>query len=328
MLTNTTATQHFLPRIDQKLNAVDPNIRSENFRIFSFRVTDREKYQLELEQKRGRKISNNLAMFDLFSFDVLRDRRLRENFEALFRRYETNVEIHTRALLTKLAQGGNPDIKQEIIELFVEKLLNFVRNPYCVPKVIDTFRTIVDYFPTDPDLLAAYKRIVTGRKPHQAYLCSQLGITEEMYARWLSILFMLLFEAPGSQFNIFEGLIKSLMENLNSELQIVIHQNDTKFCLLSDRGFSEPFREGNHMALSFNLCSTAFVDYCFMDIETLMHGKFPPDVIERVKQRPRVKQVNVAVVKGNLDQLARYNRRVIEQCYERVYCASRDVWLG
>jgi hypothetical protein len=142
LVENETRNQHFLPRVEQKLNALNPQAKARNLRIYSFRLVDRETYSLALESPNGRSIDGNLSLFDLFSFDVSGGSRVRLNFESLFRKYEANIELHTKGLLAKL-NSRSSDIKAEIIDLFAAKLLNFVRNPFCIPKVLNTFRTNV-----------------------------------------------------------------------------------------------------------------------------------------------------------------------------------------
>src|SRR5664279_1759757 len=60
-----------------------------------------------------------------------------------------------------------------------------------------------------------------------------------------------------------------------------IDKYDTERCLLSDRGFSQPIEDGPHMAFSFNLCSTAFIDYIFADPAALVEGRASPEFIAR-----------------------------------------------
>jgi len=191
MLENDTCNQHFLTRVEQKLNAINPRAGPRKQRIYSFEVVNRENYGLALESQNGRSIGGNLSLFDLFSFDVPRGSSLRLNFESPFHKYEAHIEAHTKSLLAKLnARSG--DIKAEIIDLFGAKLLNFVRNPFSIVKVLNSFPGVASYDPTDPALLADYRRIVSGRKPHQAHLCAQLGISDTQYLEWLRLLFMLL----------------------------------------------------------------------------------------------------------------------------------------
>ena len=81
------------------------------------------------------------------------------------------------------------------------------------------------------------------------------------------------------------------------------------------------------MAFSFNLCATAFVDYCFFDPTTLLKGKASPEFRAQVlslHESLSEKQINVTFLRNNLDMLARYNRRVVEECYQRVYCSAKD----
>ena len=326
MLENDTRNQHFVSQGEQRLNALNPQADPRNMRIYSFTVVDREKYTLALESPNGTLISKSLSLDDIFSFDVPGGSKLRLNFESLFHKYEGQIEAHTKNLLAKLnARGG--DIKAEIIDLFAAKLLNFVRNPFSIVKVLDSFPGLASYDPTDPALLADYRRIVSGRKPHQARLCAGLGISDAQYMEWLRLLFMLLVPMADGRPNFFEEVIKGLLENRKMHIAAFVCQYDSARCLLSDRGFSQPIEDGPHMAFSFNLCATAFVDYIFADPATLVQGKASPEFIaQAIASRERLpeKQINVTFLSNNLDMLARYNRRVVEQCYKRVYCSVKD----
>jgi hypothetical protein len=226
MLENDTRNQHFLTRVEQKLNAMNPQADARKLRIYTFEVVDRENYTLALESQNGRLIGSNLSLFDLFSFDVPGGSRLRLNFESLFHKYEAHIEAHTKSLLAKL-NARNGDIKAEIIDLFAAKLLNFVRNPFSVVKVLNSFPGIATYDPVDPTLLADYRRIVSGRKPHQAYLCAQLGISDAQYVEWLRLLFMLLMPMAEGRPNFFEETIKNLLENRKMHVAAFVCEYDS-----------------------------------------------------------------------------------------------------
>ena len=323
---NETRNQHFVPQVEQKLNAINPGSTSGKFRIYSFRITDREAYQIALESPRGRPIASTLSMLDLFSFDVPGGGPLRLNLEKLFHRYETKVEVHTRNLLSKLAIGS-ADIKIELVDLFAAKLLNFVRNPFCIQKVLNSFPGVGAYEPTDSELLATYRRIVSGQKPHQAHLCRQLGVSRETYIAWLRLIFILLMQTGEDQPNLFESMIKSLFGARDIQAAAFVWTYEQDFCLLSDRSFCQPIPDGPHMSMSFNLCATAFVDYVFADAATLVEGRASPAFVEGAlaawRRRPEA-TINVTVTKNNREILGRYNRRVVEQACERVYCAAKS----
>lgn len=325
MLSNETRNQHFVSQVEQKLNATNPDNKNGKLRIYSFRIANRDKFEIALESPRGRPIASTLSMLDLFSFDVPGGSPIRTSLETLFHKYENNVEVHTRSLLEKLALGSG-DIKTEIIDLFAAKFLNFVRNPYCIEKVLNSFRKATDLEPTDPELLATYRKIVTGQKPHQGYLCRQLGISEEAYIRWLRLMFILLMDPGGEHPTLFDSLIKNLFETPGKYLSAIVYTYDNDFCLLSDRSFSQAIPDGVHMSMSFNLCSKAFVDYTFADPVALVPGLTDPgfkrDAFEIWKTLPPV--INVIPMRNHREGLARYNMRVIEQCRERVYCAAKS----
>ena len=325
-LENKTRSQHFLTRGEQRLNALNPRAKKENQRIYSFKVVDRENYVLEIERQNGSPIDRNLSLFDLFSFDVLHDSSLRSNFESLFEKYEANIKVRTESLLTKL-NAGSDDIKVETIDLFAAKLLNFIRNPFSIIKVLNSFPGVTGYDPANPVLLADYRRIVNGRKPHQAHLCAQLGISDSHYLEWLRLLFMLLVPLAEGQPNLFEQMIKNLLEDRKTYIAAIVCEYDDAGCLLSDRGFSQPIEDGPHMAFSFNLCAKAFVDYIFANPATCVQGKASPEFIEQAisrYERLSEKQINVTFLRNNRDMLVRYNRHVIEQCYTHVFCSVKN----
>lgn len=289
-------------------------------------LVDRKNYALALESPKGRRIGSNLSLFDLFSFDVPGTSPLRLNFETLFQKYETSIEVHTKNLLAKLNRN-DPDIKAEIFDLFAAKLLNFVRNPFSIAKVLNSFPGLTRCDPAEPVLLADYQRIVSGRKPHQITLCAELGISDTQYVEWLRLLFMLLTPMMAGRPSLFEEVIKTLLEDPKTHFAAFVYEYDSERCLLSDRGFSQPIEDGPHMAFSFNLCSSAFVDYIFADPATLLQGKAPPEFIARAladRERLGQKLIEVTFRRNDLGMLARFNRRVIEQCYESVCCSKKD----
>ena len=117
-------------------------------------------------------------------------------------------------------------------------------------------------------------------------------------------------------------------ENRKTHVAAFVSEYDSARCLLSDRGFSQPMADGPHMmSFSFNLRATAFVDYIFADPATLVQGQASPEFIAHAiacSEHLPEKQINVTFLHNNFNMLARYNRRVVEQCYKRVYCSVKD----
>ncbi len=326
-LSNSTINQHFLSRAEQQLNALNPRAQSSHRRIYSFSLKDREAHQIELDDVRGRSISTNLALRDLFSFSVIEGEQDRLNLEALFGQYEVGIKTNTDELLRKL-RSGDSDIKKELIELFVAKFMNFLRNPYSIHKVLNTIGGLLAYEPTDPILLAHYQAVLEGKKPHQEYLSQQLGIDSPTYKRWLAVLFMALFRPAPDVPNLMEGIVKGIFENPNSSPQAAILQyvdkHADKRCLLSDRGHISVLPDAQGLSFSFNLNSTAFINYTFFNTDQFATDKVLPHVIEFYKTQP--KNMQVQFITNNLDALISYNRNVVYQCAQHVYCSSTAVF--
>jgi hypothetical protein len=328
MQQNDTANQHYVSQVEQRLNSLNPNAASRNRRIYSFTLVDREAFAISLDSPQGRLISKNLAFRDLFSFDVIRGDTSRFNFETLFQQYEADMESNTVALLGKLDKGSG-DIKKEILEIFVAKFMNFLRNPHSVTKVLNTIGSILRFHPTDPELLAQYNAVLAGRKPHQAHLCAKLDLSAEQYQMWLSALFLMLVRPAPNEVNLMESTVKQVFERPLGFPMVCVYrysgEHADKRCLLSDRGYANPLPQESHLSFSFNLSSTAFIVYLFASIEEIkLPYAPPPEVIELYRTQQR--NVRVVPFMNDLAALARYNQNVVYQCHHAVYSSSRLIY--
>jgi hypothetical protein len=322
-LKDATRNQHFVPQVEQRLNAINPSAREENQRVYAFNLVDRENYELKIISDNGTKISNSLSLNDLFSFDILKEHDDRYNFEKLFHKYELNIKKNTQSLLEKLATTG-ADIKSEVLDIFTSKFLNFVRNPYSIKKILNTFPSLTNVHPTNPVHYKNFERVLKGRKPQQKHLCEKLGISEREYTDWLSIIFLLLTPLDKDNSNFLEQVIKGLYESPESFIMVLIYTYDEKTCLLSDRGYSIPLPEQDHMAFDFNLCSNAFIRYAFSNIDALAPPEAPRELVEVFKSRPKTIDVHSFV--NDLSALEQYNKHVVYQCFETVFNSSTECY--
>jgi hypothetical protein len=322
-LQDVTKNQHFVPQVEQRLNAINPLARAENQKIYSFSLKDRESYTLNLESENGSKISNTLSLNDIFSFDILGKEAARYNFEKLFHQYEVNIKTNTESLISKLPTIG-ADVKSEILNIFLSKFLNFVRNPYSIKKVLNTFPQLRGIHPNDPVHYKNFERVMTGRKPHQEYLCEKLGVTGKEYADWLSVIFLLLTPLDKGQPNFLEQVVKGLYEDKDTFIMVIIYTYDDKTCLLSDRGYSIPLPESDHMALDFNLYSHGFIRYIFGNLDLLAPASAPKELIENFKAEP--KSIHVCNVANDLNELEQYNKNVLYQCHKNVFNSSSECY--
>jgi hypothetical protein len=328
MLENTTRNQHFLSRTEQALNALNPNAAMRNKRIYSFKILDREQNLLRLENARGISINGNLSYQDLFTFDVSGGETVRMNLEAHFQKYEESVALQTSVLLNELRRGRR-DLQREITDVFASKLLNFVRNPFSIEKVLNTFPSLTSYAPTNPVLKDVYRRVVDGRKPHQAHICETLGISDRQYTEWLRLLFMLLVPLAEGQPNLFEQIIHGLLHDPKQIVYAFVCDYDYPGCLVSDRGFSQPLPDELGLTFSFNLNSHAFVQYVSADPTIII-----PDCdalrlwVERKPVSRLRRAVQLSYHVNDVQLLAKYNQNVVYQSHERVFSSVKHIHFG
>jgi hypothetical protein len=320
---NITKNQHYVSQVEQRLNTSTPKLPKKSQKIHSFKILDRESYSIEMEGSKAKSIENNLSWYDLFTFDV-ETKTVRNNFESLFGEYESKIETYTIDLLKKLNESNN-DVKEELLGLFILKLLNTFRNPYCIKQTLNTIGKAGMYKPVDEDLAEIFQKVAQGNKPHQQWLCTQLGISRTEYVDWLKTLFILLMRPEKNQPNFLEQMVKSLYEADSHLINVFVFYYDDDFgeggVLLSDRGFSIPAPSDEVLAYNFNLSSKAFITYAFSDIDSSVPEGTSQNIIDAVKRMP--KSVSVEIVKNDFDALSTYNRHTVYQAFERVYCSSK-----
>ena len=320
-LRDVTKNQHFVSQVEQRLNAIDISARKENQRIYSFSLINRDSYTVSVDSNKGSKIEKNLSLDYLFNFDVLKKEAARYNFEKLFYDYENRVKVDTESLLSKLCIP-HADIKPEILNIFRSKILSFVRNPYSIRKILNTFTDLKGVFPTDPIHSKNFDRVLNGSKPQQEYICKQLGITKNDYKCWLATIFFLLNPMKADQPNFLDQVIKRLYENPGLFNQVHVYTYDNEVCLLSDRGYNTYVEENNDMVWEFNLCSYAFIRYVFVDIDAYIPEFITKETIDFFKSRS--KSISVESMHNDLAELEIYNQRTIYHCHEKAFSSSMN----
>ena len=322
-LMDKTKNQHYIPQVEQRLNAINKFSTPKKQRIFEFICENNEEHIISLTDKRGVIISSTLSMNDLFSFDVL-DNSTRHNFEKLFNRYESEINIHTENLLHKINGHPTPDITKEVVNIFAVKFLNFIRNPFSIKKILNTFPSIIGLEPTSPIHHENYLKVTNGNKPQKEYICDLLNISHSEYDSWLSIIFMLLSTFEEGKPNLVENMIKSMFENKDIYVSVVLYTYQSKTCLLSDRGYSIPISDEMQTTFDFNLFSHGFIRYMFGDINKILHKQGLHSYSEMYKSFP--KKINLHHKEDDIESLGKYNRNVVHQCHKYVFCSTTDCY--
>jgi hypothetical protein len=318
-LQGKTKNQHFISRSEQKLNAANPEANDTNKSIYEFLIEDKENHSISLASNKPKKIEKSLSLHDLYSFDVC-DKAVRLNFEKIFHRYEHDIAINTIELLRKI-EAKSSDVKHEVLNVFVSKVANFIRNPYSIKKVINTFPSLKGLQPTDPVMYKNFEKIINGKKPHQSYLCDSLGITQEDYVEWLSIVFLMLTEFSEDVPTMIESMVKDMYECKNTFVMVCVYTYSEHVCLLSDRGYSIPLPEEEHLAWDFNLTKNSFIRYIFSDIEKISPEGTNPKIIDSWRKMP--KNIQVHHKSDELGSLKQYNQHVVYQSHKHVLSATK-----
>jgi hypothetical protein len=318
-----TKNQHYVSQAEQRLNAMDHESQT---RIFALDVIDRDRHVLRPRNSDGSSIKNSLSFNDLFTMDVVSP-SIRNNLEQLFQRYERDVASHSLALIRKL-KDGDAAIKKEIVELFAAKLLNFLRNPFSIRKVLDTFGSVANCQFTDALISAEFDKAIVGTRPQRDQVCGRFGIDGNQYDQWLRVLFLLLTDTPRREFSLFEQFVKHLLESHRT--RVYVAQEATadadRVFLLSDRGFNE-FRTdltslglGEASTFEFNLYSRACLSFTFIDPTPLItNGRLPAFFVDE-KMRANVTVIHVI---NNRELLVSYNQRTISHCAKAVFSSRK-----
>lgn len=315
-----TIRQHYVSQVEQRMNTCTPEADSKNQKIYVFEIDRRgSSDELRLMPPVKHKIANTLALHDLFSFDVQRDSPLRQNFEALFHRYECDLQNVTDRLLKKIDERSS-DISEELIALYKAKLLNFLRNPYSIAKCLNTFKSMVNLRPTDPYLDRTLQLVLNGRKPHQVALCKKLGISDAQYRQWLGVMFMMLTElAPGHK-TMFDDAMDGMFAEQKFEVGVMICLYTERKCLLSDRSTTTNLQSDRATGMDFNLRHNAFIRYVFGDRRAMLPPETAPYLLELSEKLPP--KITAYYVIDDMAMLQNYNMNVINQSHSRVFCST------
>lgn len=322
-LMDKTKNQHYIPQVEQRLNAIDKLASPKKQKIFEFICKNHEEQIISLNNKKGVAISSTLSMNDLFSFDVL-DNSTRHNFEKLFNKYEREIKVHTDELLRKINLHPAPDITREVINIFAAKFINFIRNPFSIKKILNTFPSLIGLEPTSPMHHNNYLKVINGNKPQKEYICGILNISHFEYDCWLSVIFMLLSSFEENKPNLVENMVRSIFEKKDIYVSVVLYTYQNKTCLLSDRGYSIPISDEMQTTFDFNLFSHGFIRYIFGDVDKILHKQGLHLHSELYKSFP--KQIHLHHKIDDLETLEKYNKNVVHQCHKYVFNSTIDCY--
>lgn len=323
MFNNKTRNQHYISQVEQKLNCINSSIAKEKRRIYQFESLNRESQEYKLGNENGVKIEKNLSFDDLYSLEIFDD-ATRDNFEQYFSQLEFKIEHLTEKILV-----SEQLCKDILLTLFNAKLMNVIRNPYCILSTLNTYSDICKYIPTDKKL-AQYFIKIASLKTNQLIL-NELKIDQEQFRQWLKIIFYLVvpINCPnGENLKFMPDMIKELFDIRNHRIFIALVTHKNQICLLSDRAhvdLSEALPDDT-VGYEFNLTKNAFMNIIFADNNLEAIPNIPDHIIKTFKKQGinKIIQPSIRIHKiSDNDQLfGAYNSRVIYQCHRHFYAAS------
>jgi len=332
---NQTKNQHFFSRVEQRLNAINLNSKKDSMKINSFLLLDRDDFKVELESINGNKISSNLAYIDLFSFDFL-DNGIRHNFEEAFGKYEEKILESTLTFINKIESNSN-DILNELNDVLAMKFLNFIRNPFNIEKVLNTFGALADYYPLNSKLRAEYDKIEKRNDKGVDRICQLFDVEKHQYFRWMRVIFLILMDSENNGRNMLDDIIYQFITDKKQATAVWVYkftdENADKKVCLSDRSFvdlADP--ENGSLVMAFNLTANCFIKLAMLDVRTILEkNQERPDTVENLMATLESIPKNIEIrllTNGEyaIEALAHYNRTAILQCHTKVYCASSNIY--
>ena len=325
MFNNKTRNQHYISQVEQKLNCINPSIAKEKRRIYQFESLNRESQEYKLSNEIGVKIENNLSFDDLYSLEIFDD-ATRDNFEQYFVQLERQIEYLTGKILTCKQLD-----REVLLTLFNAKLMNVIRNPYCILSTLNTYSDICQYIPTDKKL-AKYFIKIESLKTNQLIL-NELRVGQEEFRQWLKIIFYLVvpISCPNGEYlNFMSDIIKKLFDIKKFRIFIAIVTHEKQICLLSDRAHVDLSKalSGDAVGYEFNLTKNAFMHIRFSKNNLESIPNIPDHIIEKFRKQGinRITQPAIRINKiSDDDQLfSAYNARVIYQCHRHFYAADKS----
>ncbi|MGF1689609.1 hypothetical protein L4C36_23825, partial [Photobacterium japonica] len=198
--------------------------------------------------------------------------------------------------------------------------------PHCIKRTLNTFKSMTGLYPLDDSCFKLFRRIDEGSHPHFTYRSKLYNVTIDEYKEWLKVIYLLLIVKDKDGDNMLSNLVNKFYLSADYVVYAFLNTyNKDESVLLSDRSFTTVTddEDNSYLSLEFNLDSTSFVNFIFASIDSLPCSEEMKQEYKR-HLKNNGNWVTIEYSENDLDILAEYNKRVIYQSYEHVYC-SKDI---
>jgi len=313
---------HFISQAEQRLNAIDRSVKSENQRIYKFDITEREKPIIRKTNSNGVKIEKNLSRLNLYALQTLKDGG-QHNLERAFQKYENDTPNITKSLLEKLNSAKPTNFDNELLRLYALKLLNTIRNPFAIKRTLEMFSELHGVIPANKVLQSHFISLDAGNRPQVEQICSEFEVSEEEYVSWLKVLYLLILQPLDQGLNLIEHLMKTLIENNRVIKNFSIFRYEKKYegigVLLSDTMIDQRPGAGTQVQM-FNLDASTFMMVMLIDVKSQNFIDLPEEFIDSSFKQSKVLHIDYKV--NDLLMLKKYNQHCAWLAHSSVYCAN------
>ena len=309
---NETENQHYIAQVEQKLNSINPNAKKDKRRIYKFKVKNKNNSVVKITRENGVKIEDNLSYDDLYTFNFL-EGKVRESFENFFQKYENNIETHIKNMEGKF-DDSYQDVTLEVVNIFLYKLMNIIRNPYFIKETIVIFEDLLETdIIEDDDII----RVMNFTSKDKDKIYKEYKITADDYKKWLMIIYLAITKKDGDEF-LLENIVRNIFNDKDYHKDILIFFYDDRFCLLSDKGFNLVSIGDGNFVLEFNLRRDVFISFPFfssyymsnlMKQELEVSDEYIQEVLSVKKRLNR--SIEARKNPNKIEALSEYNKRTI-----------------
>lgn len=315
-----TWRQHYISQAEQRLNSHDGK------HIYSFDVVDRDSFYVVPSTPHKVSIKNNLYDKHLYTFDKINDEEFL-NFEHQFQKIENNINQSTTSLIDKIRQGDN-NILSEVFNIFSAKQLNFIRNPYSIKKVINTYGLLTESHFTDQKLYGLGQTINAIKDQDIGDRASAYNVTTHEYKKWLYIIFMALAQHTKKD-NFLTKTIYSLLKDQHFINHALIFKYSNHSPVLLDRGVINYENEGTYIFYA-NLNMSSFIQLSFTNIHEYSKKYSSVKNLDQISDAlvNAGPQLSCRMYTDLMDHLSAFNKESISHSHNNIYCATKHIYTN
>ncbi|EGJ9180915.1 hypothetical protein JE354_002550 [Salmonella enterica] len=281
IFTNNTINQHYLSRVEQRLNSHNKNAHPRNQEINIFDIEDIKALGFNATPA-TKKIAVTLMGQDLFSIRTGKDKRL--NLENLMCPLESGFSEAVDAFISNNAfeETSSEEKTQSLKKILSLKLLSTFRNPYYIERTLRILNFGTNFILDSNEHLSAlinlYKKNNNIKRLSKAF-----NVSEQTYISWINTLIALLLNSERNK-SIIEGMVNEIFMANEFIHFITLYTYDKDVVFLPEAGMYET-ADYHSMQYFINLSSRAFLLINSYAVSNFGKMKMGPDLYQFIAKQ-------------------------------------------